>query len=750
MKRALKVLIVEGWGDGRNASSPPAESRLPASARLELERDGFVPQFFLATSETDFLARLQAEVDIVLWHAPATTSEQPDGDFSATQALNQAVKVLRARRPSPPLLVIGAATSQDGSGEMGAPTYEETITQWMRLGAADFVREDRLDRMGALVRRALNEQLMRRRDEMAFKASGWDRRDTKFRALIENALDLIMVVDQQARILYSSPSCERVLGYKSETSLGRNALVFVHPDDAEKMMAAFDPIISIPDATIETEFRFLHADGSWHTIEIIAKNLLHEPSIGGLVLNGRDVTDRKRMDDELRFRVEFENIIAHISTQFLHLQSTEVDAGIDAVLQTAGEFLKADRAYVFQLDRFRLGEVPDTLLCEVKDCISNTHEWCAAAIAPYRDELQNIPLTQFPWLIEHLHRFEAVYVPRVLDLPVEASAEKEEFVREGIRSLIIVPMISRGTLVGFLGFDAVRAESSWSDEVVSLTRILGEILAHGLERRHAEGALRESEQRYRTIVETSPDAISLFDLGGKLVVCNPQKAAMHGYEHPEQLVGRSAYEFLAREEHSRATSDMYKVAQNGILRDEEYTLVRRDGSPFVVELSASLITDDIGQPRAIAVVSRDIASRKLAEAQIQRQLNQIMALRNIDMAITASHDLRLTLNVILDQVLSQLQVDAACVLLLNPHSGILEYANGRGFMTDALKHTRLRMGEGYAGRAALERRTVSVPAGGPNPAQCAAPAARAIAKKTVVDAARIASPSRLALQTLRR
>jgi len=95
--------------------------------------------------------------------------------------------------------------------------------------------------------------------------------------------------------------------------------------------------------------------------------------------------------------------------------------------------------------------------------------------------------------------------------------------------------------------------------------------------------------------------------------------------------------------------------------------------------------------------------------QTQQRLQRLTALRTIDMAITASLDLRVTLNVILDQITAQLGVDAADVLLLNPHTQKLEYATGRGFRSRALRHTSLRLGEGYAGRAALERRIVSIP-----------------------------------------
>lgn len=95
--------------------------------------------------------------------------------------------------------------------------------------------------------------------------------------------------------------------------------------------------------------------------------------------------------------------------------------------------------------------------------------------------------------------------------------------------------------------------------------------------------------------------------------------------------------------------------------------------------------------------------------EADRHLKQLQALRKIDMTITASLDLRTTLNAILDQVSTQFNVDAADILLLNMQTQTLEYAAARGFRTAALQHTRLQLGEGYAGRAALEQSVVSIP-----------------------------------------
>ncbi len=112
---------------------------------------------------------------------------------------------------------------------------------------------------------------------------------------------------------------------------------------------------------------------------------------------------------------------------------------------------------------------------------------------------------------------------------------------------------------------------------------------------------------------------------------------------------------------------------------------------------------------ALAEIAGNAIHRMRLHQQTEQHVQRLSALRTIDMAITASLDLRVTLSVLLDQVVSQMEVDAADVLLLDPHTHILAYASGRGFHTPLVAQTRLRLGEGYAGRAALEGRVVGVP-----------------------------------------
>ena len=126
--------------------------------------------------------------------------------------------------------------------------------------------------------------------------------EERFRALVQNSLDVVTVVDANATVLYYSPSVETVMGYEPEEFVGKNALevVPIHPDDLPHVRDVFSYLIENPGANCSMEMRMRHADGSWRIIEATANNLLDDPSVGGIVTNYRDITERKRSEEELR------------------------------------------------------------------------------------------------------------------------------------------------------------------------------------------------------------------------------------------------------------------------------------------------------------------------------------------------------------------------------------------------------------------------------------------------------------------
>ena len=162
---------------------------------------------------------------------------------------------------------------------------------------------------GALM--LLRDITEQKRTEEALKES-----EERFRSLVQNASDLITLVDATGTITYESPSKERILGYGPQELVGRPALEHVHPDDLEQVSVEFINVLSTPGYLSEepAEFWYRHADGTWRYLEALAANLLDDPGVRSVVITSRDVTERKQAEEALKDSEErFRSLVQNAS-----------------------------------------------------------------------------------------------------------------------------------------------------------------------------------------------------------------------------------------------------------------------------------------------------------------------------------------------------------------------------------------------------------------------------------------------------
>lgn len=151
------------------------------------------------------------------------------------------------------------------------------------------------------------------------------------------------------------------------------------------------------------------------------------------------------------------------------------------------------------------------------------------------------------------------------------------------------------------------------------------ILEDVSERRRIEEALQESEEMYRTLIETSPDSITIIDLNGNFLMVNQVAVEMHGYKNNDDLIKTSAFKMLAPHERSRAQKDLKEFLKSGepkgLVRGE-YECVKKDGTSFYLESNVSVIKDKDGNPRAIMTIARDITERRKIEGLLKESEEQ--------------------------------------------------------------------------------------------------------------------------------
>ena len=249
-----------------------------------LEKEGYDAEIALAMSREDFEKALgDSHFDVIL-------ADYLLPNYDGLKALEYA----KEKRPETPFILV--------SGTIG----EQVAIESLRSGATDYVLKMWPERLGPTVRRAVQEaeeRVRRRQVETELR-----RREKYFRALTENALDILAVLNQEGAFVYNSASIKRVLGYEPRELVGQSAFSLAHPDDLGRVMRAFEEALNHPDRAVRLETRVRHCDGSWRYMEVVGQNRLADEEIAGVILNSRDVTDRVRLEDQLRQSQKMEAI----------------------------------------------------------------------------------------------------------------------------------------------------------------------------------------------------------------------------------------------------------------------------------------------------------------------------------------------------------------------------------------------------------------------------------------------------------
>ncbi len=218
--------------------------------------------------------------------------------------------------------------------------------------------------------------------------------------------------------------------------------------------------------------------------------------------------------------------------------------------------------------------------------------------------------------------------------------------------------------------------------------------------------LAENTAGFRLLFVDNPLPMWVYDRETlKFLEVNEAAVVQYGFSREEFLAMRIP-DIRPPEDIQRLLEDLAKQ-RPALQSSGEWRHRRKDSQVIDVQIVSHTL--EFEGRKAALVVAQDITRRKRAEERTQHQLKRLAALRAIDMTITGSLDLRVTLHVLLEQVTSELSVDAARVLLLNHHTRMLDCTAARSFRTLALQHPHLRLGEGNAGRAALDGRRVAIP-----------------------------------------
>jgi PAS domain S-box-containing protein len=289
---------------------------------------------------------------------------------------------------------------------------------------------------------------------------------------------------------------------------------------------------------------------------------------------------------------------------------------------------------------------------------------------------------------------------RAIILPEDAEIARQHVERifAGQPSTVEYRIVTKDGRIRWLKDSAQPVRDEHENRVVRVIGAAQDIT----ERRQAEQQLRESEEYFRSLIENASDAITVVDHTGVVKYQSPASEKIIGFK-PEELLGENLIAHIHPQDVEMANS-AFRAAmkQPGRSTTAEVRLRHRDGSWRILESVFKAYLRH-GVELTCVINSRDITERKQAENKIQKQIAYLTALGEIDRSIASTFDMRLSLEMLVTQALSLLQMDAADVLLFNPQAYTFQYVVGHGFRA-RIPHLEapVRLGEEYAGRAALE------------------------------------------------
>lgn len=321
--------------------------------------------------------------------------------------------------------------------------------------------------------------------------------DARFRyaAIVESSDDAIVSKDLEGIIQSWNRGAQHLFGFTEEEAIGRPITIII-PDELREEESEILRGIRNGEHIEHYETVRRTKDGKRLNVSLTISPLRDwTGKVVGASKIARDITERKRFEESLLWRLRFESLLSDLSTTFINLPEEQVDANMGRSLDRIGEFLKMDRITLFEFS-------PDG--AEMAAIFS----WASTRVAPAPTIVASRDL---PWWRGRLLRGEVSFASDVNDLPEEAYAEKEYFRQRGIESAASIPLKVGGEVNGAISFVTGQRRVSWTEDLLNQLRIIGEIFWNAVKRKRAmeallasQAILRESEERFRLVANTAP------------------------------------------------------------------------------------------------------------------------------------------------------------------------------------------------------------------------------------------------------
>ncbi len=482
----------------------------------------------------------------------------------------------------------------------------EQALDWMKRGAAaclykPFDPEYLID---LCTRTRRERSLLRVQGLLETRTRELRESEERYRNIFNNSVEGIYQATLEGRYRIVNQAFARMHGYDSPeemtaavTDIGKQ--LYVDPEQRKKLIALLS---ASEEKTIRNyELRLRRKDGSMLWVSLNSRLVSYSDDEDGLCIEGTcmDITQRKQAEEALIYRLACEHCTAECIG--ILAESGDIQDRIVRILEKLRSVANVGRAYIFENEYD-----PDAGLC-----MTQIAESCAKGVKSKfgNPDLQRLPYNDnFSSLLSALQSRKP-YAGIVSDLTV---AEREMLEPQEIVSILILPVFAGNALWGFIGFDDCEAPRQWRREDIRILATVADAAGAAILRHQAIAALRESEERHRTLVNGLPDFVIRYDRGGRHLFVSENVCRLDRIE-ADQYIGRTGREMGFPEAHCEFLEERIRqVFDTGAPLETEFTFEGEQG-PMLFNWRLLPEFDANGAVKSLLSISRDITERRRME-----------------------------------------------------------------------------------------------------------------------------------------
>lgn len=496
---------------------------------------------------------------------------------------------------------------------VSAAMSDEFAVGMLKRGADDYILKDRLHRLPSAIQNCLEK--LRLQKERRIYLDELVNSERRFRVLVENSADGIVILNAEGKTTYASPSASRLLGYTEEEIL-HIGLADTHPGDKLSMAILMEQVMANPGISVKGHTgRILHKDGSWRWMEATITNLLHDPAINGIVDIFRDITESKLAAQKIEYANRLYAFISQINQTIAH--SRDEQTVFKNTCRIAIEYGKFKAAWIGILD------VPNKKINIAASSGILNRDIDRFTNASYEDKSPR----------NYVLQNDNYYVCNDIQNNLELNKWKQFATDAGINSTIVFPIKKSGMTIGTFNLYAAEVDFFSSAEIALLGEATGDI-SFALDVFEREKRKQEIDEKLADSELSLKQAQSIAQLGSwelnfatGISVWSEENLRIHGLSVKDKEQTFTTWSAFIHPQDRENTLKIISETKSSLSNaDFFYRIVRKDNSVRYLHAQVRVKFNNEGKPIGLHGVVQDVTETKIAELALRESESNLQTI----------------------------------------------------------------------------------------------------------------------------